>query len=324
MPSRDKPTEHSGDRSHAGDREGQGLKRIVGIGNNPTLAGTTEFSEVSENGDKMNLRIAQIVRRYTAIGCTIATTAAGCTVFEFNPESTYSWPHEFADLSIQWTSVKGGDLTTGVAVPVRGYFESRFLAQFTGHLDYTYPGFTDAVEPNEPDDSPDIAARDRMPVPDEATSPRTTIGNIRFHILSTETEGATTTVTVCRYIYSAAESTENDHFTSLVDWGPAETRGITAMRSTMTSVGDVSEPLGPQSGPASAPRTDVFKGWKVTGFLAATGTDYVAKVWPGHEAATQECVQSAPDPLERRAFLTKGEHPRGDFPSASPVPGWPG
>jgi len=70
---------------------------------------------------------------------------------------------------------------------------------------------------------------------------------------------------------------------------------------------------------------DVFGAWKITGFLNGLRSPdpEFDKVWPTFGADTATCVEQAPDPPERRAFLIQGEHPRSDFPTSPPSPGWP-
>lgn len=49
------------------------------------------------------------------------------------------WTGTLKDLTVRWSAAPDVDLTDGVAVPVRAYFESRFLAQFKGALDAAIP-----------------------------------------------------------------------------------------------------------------------------------------------------------------------------------------
>lgn len=45
--------------------------------------------------------------------------------------------------------------------------------------------------------------------------------------------------------------------------------------------------------------------------------------WPAELADATTCVDKAPDPVERRLYLLNGAHPRSDFPTLPPYPGWP-
>lgn len=236
--------------------------------------------------------------------------------------SSNAWTGTLTDLTVQWSAVPGVDLTEGVAVPVRAYFESRFLAQFKGALDAAYPGFTGAVPPNEPDDSPNIGARNRRPPLDvPATTP--VVGTNRYLIQSVDRQNQRYTVTVCNFLYTAAERQPGGRYATLTRGGAPNTRGIVAMRLYLTEPShDPSSRLPPQSGSSSEPNQDVFAGWRITGFLAAT-SDYVRPEWSDYVSASQRCVDEAPDPPDRRSFLTSGEHPRDDFPTLPPSPGWP-
>jgi hypothetical protein len=85
------------------------------------------------------------------------------------------------------------------------------------------------------------------------------------------------------------------------------------------------ESLPPQTGPQPAPSDDVFGQWKIKGLLSFFSAHRPAfkSEWPTYEADVATCVAKAPDPPERRAFLVDGEHPRSDFPTSPPSPGWP-
>ncbi|MEK1147877.1 hypothetical protein OSI78_21335, partial [Mycobacterium ulcerans] len=89
---------------------------------------------------------------------------------------------------------------------------------------------------------------------------------------------------------------------------------------------DTSPPLPPQRGPAPAPTTDVFDGWRIVGYAIHGPTDTLRLAppqWPTRQADTNACVTKAPDPPQRRVFLADGVHPRSDFPTQHPYPGWP-
>lgn len=55
--------------------------------------------------------------------------------------------------------------------------------------------------------------------------------------------------------------------------------------------------------------------------VPGTPTDPVQ--WPAEVADVQACVDKAPDSVQRRLFLLSGAHPRSDFPTQPPYPGWP-
>jgi hypothetical protein len=259
------------------------------------------------------------IRNLVALVSLASIVLAGCTRPRENDQSVHRWSGVLADVRVQWSAEPGIDLLTGAAVPVRAYLESQLLAQYMGSMDQTYPGFARAVPPNEPKDSPNISARDRQPLLDYPLD-KPLFGNISYHIRSVEQAGRDVTVTVCTFNYAVAEQ-RNDKFIAFNNLGPIESRGIGAARVLLTSPNE-SAALPPQAGPESSPSRDVFGAWKVAGLLRAT-SDYVKPQWPDYDADLDACVTKAPDPLERRAFLLNGEHPRSDFPTSPPSPGWP-
>lgn len=254
------------------------------------------------------------------IGCTVLV---GCHQTDNRQPAVQRWGGLVSDLRVQWDAEPGIDLLTGLAVPLRTYLESRVLAQYTGNLEAAYPGFTRAVPPNEPPESPNINARDRRPpLENPLTSP--VIGNSRFHIQRVERSGPNVTVGVCNYNYAVAEKQANGTFVPFVNFGPVETRGIITMQVLLVAPPDEAvSALAPQAGPEPAPSNDVFGDWQVAGFLVATASDYVKPQWPTAESDRATCVEKAPDSLQRRVFLVNGEHPRSDFPTSPASPGWP-
>ncbi|MDO3635906.1 hypothetical protein [Mycolicibacterium arseniciresistens] len=200
--------------------------------------------------------------------------------------------------------------------------ESRFIAETTGKIDDAYPGFQAAVPPNELPASGDIDARNRRPRTDyPLTFPL--IGNVRFHLRSAEESDSKVTVQVCQYLYNLAEEGDGNEFRPVIEDGSSGSAGIIAQRLTLIAPNNQSDSVHiRQEGPASAPYDDVFGDWKIVGFLAATSPSSKA-VWPTMEADHAACVAEAPDPVQRRQFLMTGEHPRSDFPTSPPSPGWP-
>ena len=261
-------------------------------------------------------------RSYIALILLASSVVAGCTRQHESEQSVQRWSGNLAGVRVQWDGEPGIDLVTGVAVPVRAYLESRLLAQYVGKIDQTYPGFARAVAPNEPQDSPNISARDRQP-PLEYPLRAPLFGNITYRIQAVERSGRDVTVTVCNFNYAVAKE-HGGKFVAFNNLGPIESRGVNTFRVLLTAPAEQStSALPPQAGPASSPENEVFGEWQVTGFLVATGTEYVKSQWPNFEADLAACVTKAPDPLERRAFLLNGEHPRSDFPTSPPRPGWP-
>ena len=245
----------------------------------------------------------------------------GCSLFGTREPEHQRWGGLVSDLRARWSAEPGIDLRIGVAVPVRAYLESFQLAQLTGSADDFYPGFTRAVPPNEPD-GPDPSARDRRPGLKHPIR-SAVVGNIRFHITSVQRAGGNVAVTVCYYNYGAAEQQGDGAYASLVAGQPAPNRGMFAIRVTLIGPPDESaSALPPQTGPAAAPGNDVFGDWQVIGYLTSSSSSSRAQ-WPTYEADKATCVEKAPDPFDRRAFLLTGEHPRSEFPTSPPSPGWP-
>jgi hypothetical protein len=250
-----------------------------------------------------------------------STVLAGCHLFGDRQPSIQRWSGLLSDLRYQWDGEPGIDILTGAAVPVRAYIESRWLAGSMGSLDYAYPGFTRAVPPDPPD-----AGWGLRPNVNHALD-TALIGNSRYHILSLSRSVDTVTATVCKYDYSVAhkaeDSKEDDQFESVARRSGWQPKGIFAERVTLAAPKDEASALPPQAGPSPAPSDDVFGDWRITGYLFSTNQPGFKSQWPTFDADLAKCVDKAPDPPERRAFLTDGAHSRSDFPTSPPQPGWP-
>lgn len=261
------------------------------------------------------------VRRVVSLMLATSTALAACSSGATTGREHQRWGGLVSDVRAQWSAAPGIDLSTGVAVPVRAYLESFELGQFTGNPDDLYPGFMHAVPPNEPE-GPDPSARDRRPTlkhPNRSAL----VGNLRFHITSVQRSEQNFTVTLCQYNYGVAEQQVDGSYTSLVAGGRADSSGISAVRVFLMEPTGESDPvLPPQKGSAAAPVEDVFADWQITGQLTSSSSSSSAQ-WPTYQADDAACVEAAPDSLERRAFLLTGEHPRSDFPTSPPSPGWP-
>jgi hypothetical protein len=259
-----------------------------------------------------------------ALLLTTASVVTGCHVFGSRDPVIERWSGPVSELRAQWTSAPGIDLLAGPAVPIRAYLESRWLAQWVGNIDYAYPGFTEAVPPDV-DDSPDIGARQRRPiVKTQISAPF--IGNDHFRILSIDDSGRDLTATVCNYTYAISKKNDDGTYSSAVRSQTREPKGIFAERISLVASTTQTEPaLPPQEGPAAAPSVDVFGGWQIVGNLASISRSLPGfdEAWPAYDADTQACVDQAPDPPARIAFLVNGNHPREDFPTSTPSPGWP-
>lgn len=251
----------------------------------------------------------------------LAAMACGCQ-FPSEPRELEGWSGPLSDLRVQWTAAPGLNLATGVAVPVRAYVESRWLAQRQGSLDYGYPGFLEATPPNA--DGLPVGAEFRRPeANNQVRNPF--IGNETFRITAVRREGRNVTATVCRYSYTMATKNDDGSYSSVASSQSGEPRGIDVNRVLLMAPTDDGERLPPQDGPAAAPSRDVFGGWSIEGYqdsLFMPGPA-LTSVWPTYDADLNACVSAAPDSPERRAFLSDGDHPRKDFPTSAPSPGWP-
>ena len=246
---------------------------------------------------------------------------AGCHLFNHREPAIQRWSGLLGDLRYQWDAEPGIDVLTGAAVPVRAYVESTMLAQSMGNLDYVYPGFTHAVPPDPPD-----AGWGLRPNVNH-TLDTALVGNAQFHILSLTRTADVVTATVCNYDYSVAhqvgDNKDNGKFESIARGSGSQPKGIRAERITLTAPNLESSPLPPQAGPSPAPSDDVFGNWRITGYLFSSSQPGFNSQWPTYDADRAKCVDKAPDPPERRAFLTDGEHPLSDFPTSPASPGWP-
>lgn len=235
------------------------------------------------------------------------------------------WTGLLAQVRAVWSAEPGIDLLTGPAVVVRAYNESFTLARLMGDIDYVYPGFPHAVAPYAPN-SPE-SARSRWPDTDHrARYP--TVGTFSFHILRIDTAGKRATAIVCDWAYKATHDLGNGKYGSGLDYPYGLGDGIAVYWISMTapSNGGHGPPLPPQKGPAPAPADDVFDGWRIDGHFVDFVDDPVLRhpdEWPSQQADAQQCQTKAPDPKERRIFLSEGVHPRSDYPTLPPFPGWP-
>jgi hypothetical protein len=241
----------------------------------------------------------------------VATLVAGCHLFGEDKPAIDRWGGLMGEQRYQWDAEPGIDVATGAAVPVRAYIESRMLAQAMGSLDYVYPGFSRAVPPT---DDPNLQPNTNHPRDDAL------IGNSRYHVLSLNRTGATVRAIVCNYDYAVAAEQGDNKYESVAE-GRSEPQGIDALRITLSAPAEPST-LPPQAGPSPAPGDDVFGDWRITAFEFPT-KPYFRAQWPTYGADVAKCVEKAPDSPERRAFLINGNHPRSDFPTSPPSPGWP-
>lgn len=248
----------------------------------------------------------------------VAMAVASCTKpHETNvvaPQPSKPWTGLTQDVRAVWSAEPGIDLVRGPAVVVRAYIESYFLAREMGTIDATYPGFTRAVPPTTSDSDP---LADPWPQTSHP-APHPIVGTDKRHILRIDKSGSSTVAIVCDYsTYTSAFDQGNGTFgypTGVMD------DGVGTWRMAMSAASNATGSLPPQRGPAAAPVTDVFGDWRIESWESSLAT---YPNWPTSTADSQACRALAPDPIERRKALRNGTHPRSDYPTLPPYPGWP-
>lgn len=243
----------------------------------------------------------------------------GCQPIQHDQPELQRWGGILSDFRVSWDGAPGIDVESGPAVPARAFVESFKLAQYMGDIAYAYPGFAQAV--TEQGNQRELWSR--RPVLDAPLS-KPLVGSESYRIMSVRQSGQITAVTVCNFRYAIGIEQDDGMFRSAGRNGVAEGRGITAVQVGLIAPDNPSD-LPPQAGPLPAPADDVFGGWQVLGMLTFFSTKRPGfdAQWPTYAADQDECVEKAPMPPERRAFLVDGEHPRSDFPTSPATPGWP-
>lgn len=200
------------------------------------------------------------------------------------------------------------------------------IAQYTGSNDYLYPGYAAAVVADNPD-SKLPSEWDIWPylgVPEQASL----VGKSQHRITKATIADESAVMTVCVYGYTVARKSGEENFVSISQKAQQAGRpnpGISVQLVKLRQPTDQRDPIAPQVGPDPSPSQDVFHGWKIVGTLTewAAGDPNFDLEWPTYAADLALCVDRAPDPLAERTRLIEGEHPREDFPTPTPMPGWP-
>ncbi|MCV7160537.1 hypothetical protein [Mycolicibacterium brisbanense] len=197
---------------------------------------------------------------------------AGCHLGGDRQQSIQRWSGLLSDLRYQWDAAPGIDVEKGVAVVVRAYLESWFLAQSMGSLDYAYPGFDRAVQGSDHDTNirPNV----------NYSLTKALIGNARHHILSLVPGNDGVVGTVCNYDYFVATEVGDGKYESVARRPDSRPQGIHVERIVLAAGGNRSEHLPPQAGPSPAASQDVFGSWRITGHLFVTGGSEFRSQWP--------------------------------------------
>ncbi|MDC8984044.1 hypothetical protein [Mycobacterium marinum] len=270
------------------------------------------------------------LRLAMACGMLLVTLLGGCgpapSPQPSTPPAKLPWTGMLADVRTVWSAEPGIDLLTAPAVTVRAYLESIYLADYGGDIAYAYPGFAQAVPPNAPEGHPH-STRDRWPDTQHPIG-IPVVGTRGYHILRVDEIDRQVTAVVCVWAYTTALDLGHGKYGWMHETAfTAPSSGIGMQWVSMTAPqGGTGSPLPVQKGTAPAPVDDVFGAWRIDGALIIDAsptriTEFPE--WPTRPADAQSCVEKAPDPLERRLFLSNGVHPRSDFPTLPPFPGWP-
>ena len=256
-----------------------------------------------------------MIKKITAAAVAILSVlvSAGCRSEPAKQAEPAGWPDEFRNFSIVWTADKGIDLVNGAVVPVRAYIESFVLGRLTGDEKYVYPGFTDATE-------------DKFRPSFSSPAEGPWVGTMTNHLLSVKRSGSDVSVIGCMYTYGAAAPSKHgkDEYDAQTAQPGTPDAGIAAFKVTLGAPSESSSSGEPQQGPARAPFDDVFAGYKVTGYDGGyVGAEGQNPIWPEYQSATADCIAKAPDPLDRRKFLTSNSLSRTEFATLPPAPGWP-
>jgi hypothetical protein len=251
---------------------------------------------------------------------TLLLAAVSCTQGSpKEPPPPVGWPAKLDSFTIVWTAEPGIDLMTdGAAIAARAYVESYYLASITEDGSYLYPGFSDAVSPDQPGGPPGTSElHPRLGLSD----PDVWVGTVRHHVLSIARSDRDMTVTVCAYLYGTAREVPNqDGYAANVGMTDNLNSGIFPMRIGLRAPPD-SGSRSTQAGLSKAPYDNVFGGWKITSFLF----DYLSqpRSWPEKDADLAGCIAKADGPPESRHFIPRKPYPLSDFPTLPATPGWP-
>lgn len=240
-----------------------------------------------------------------------------------------------------WSSSPSLALTTGVAVPIRAYLESWYIASWTNDPENVYPGFLRATPESADLDGNYLGQlawiRPLNGAPPYPVDPAKPLGYMPMHIQSVDAVASGLRVTVClgEYsIYFASDSSAGKLVSVAADKStaqladPLDTVRVKRIELTKT---DPRIPAGasdvdtPQEGPAPAPAGDVFGHWFITGASSSLWGPVNAKPRPDFFVTREmrrQCQEAMPDSPERQIEMATGfkDNPP---PHGQPIPGWP-
>lgn len=250
---------------------------------------------------------------------SLTLAVVGCTrdaPKEPAPPAPAGWPLSLESFSFVWTAGPGIDLVTdGAAIASRAYVESYLLAVITENEKYLYPGFDDAVEPNQSGRGTD-KLRPELGV----SEPDIYIGTVRHHVLSITRSNREVTLTACAFMFGSAIEEPDGSYSAIVGDAFVPSPGIYPMRIGLRAPEDTQSKLPPQEGPARAPFDDVFAGWKITsqqgGYLSRSR-------WPDYDRDRATCIAIAEGLPGSQRVYPHVPSPSSEFPTLPANPGWP-
>ncbi|GAB5896413.1 hypothetical protein OKHIL_22200 [Mycolicibacterium mageritense] len=205
---------------------------------------------------------------------------------------------------------------------LRAYVESYFLAVVSGDIERVYPGFTRAVPPPSANDVRLDGTASRWP---DTSSPvsGSLVGTKRMEILRIDVTENHATAVVCDWsLYTVAWDLGNGEYGYRQSGSPDSGVQMIQVNMTAPKVTTIPSSMPPQMGPSMSPTDDVFGGWRIDAAIFAADKPHW-DAWPTQDRDYEACSNLAPDSRERREFLRTGEHPRSDYPTLRPFPGWP-
>ena len=261
-------------------------------------------------------------RGRVVLAVCLVLAVAGCTPRPSEkpaPPPPAGWPTELADFTIAWTAEPGIDIVTdGAAIAARAYEESYYLAAITENETYLYPGFADAVEPDQ-SGAPPGTSNLHPKLGD--SDPAVWIGTARHHVLSITRSDRDVTLTACAYLYGSAREIPNrDGYAANVGSDYELNSGIFPLRIGLRAPVKTESDVPPQAGPSRTPSDDVFGGWRIISHQGGYLSD---SRWAEYDRDRAACIAKAGSPPETRHFIPRVPYPLSDFPRLPATPGWP-